>query len=242
MITKFDIIDILEKNKCMSFYEDIFVESIILSNELFSGVKVLELGTGGAGWPLTLHDLGVDNKKWLLMDNFSWVKNGNPLGWDSLEHLEVSISRLGSFNIIDADVNVDSISQNSHFKQVKVIRIDCHIEEETLEYLIENVLTDDGVVFIDDTTVGYGFTRIHIMFTLLLKHKFKLMWNGSKEVALCRTDGVIHNITNDIYTNLKDSDFVFFNKNFDKMPLISEQKMYYISTTPFKLGIYDDNN
>lgn len=231
---KLPIIKILEKNQSMSKPEDIYIESKILSNEMFNNCSILELGTGLAGWPLSLHYLGVNNKKWTLVDNLAWFKDNEHY----IDNIKEKMKILNG-EFIELEIN-DIARTKSHLdnKKFDVIRIDCNINEDIIDFIVTKCTNENTLFFIDDIIPSWGFTRVYLMFYLMMKYNFQLTWVGTNQCLLVKSEEIKNKILYELEKILKNEnvDFVFLHKMSEKFSMLYQSKtINYVSTTGFFL-------
>lgn len=175
----------LTTHKPMIEVQDFIVESFLLchmrNNE---DTKVLEIGSGNAGWVKALHDMGYKNPEWYLVENFSWAKDKDfERDWatDAAE-LESQILEH------DSKINIKSITSELPENDVvyDVIRIDCEMDPDKIEEFIENHTHYASWVMIDDCRMDCGFERLALAFRLMYAGFLSPVWIGEKECIFSR--------------------------------------------------------
>jgi hypothetical protein len=232
---KVEILKILNETHSMSKPEDIYVESKILNNKLFDDCSIIEFGAGLGGWPLSLHYLGVKNKKWTLVDNLTWFKEDK----NFIINLNEKIQVLNNSEFIELEIN-DIIKTKDILKNkvFDVIRIDCNINENIIDFIVNNCISKTAVIFIDDIIPSWGFTRVYLMFYLIMKYKFHLIWIGTNQCLLSKNEETKNTIIDALVEILskENNDFVFLHRMSEQFSMLSEsENIKYISTTGFFL-------
>lgn len=217
MNKKFD--DILLETQVMSFQKDIDMAASIL--DFFKPSHVLELGTGGGGWIITMNAMLENNYiKWYGYDNFQF---NHGLDWPDnpaeLKNLILEKSKkLGATNsniiIRDEDATNLNIEFIDSLKiQFDVVRIDClhkNMEEvQNLLYAIMPFTSDQCVFLVDDIVPNIAINRLLGVMELVRENKLKPFWFGLKEGAWCKTNYNISSALLHIHKQKNDKNFQF---------------------------------
>lgn len=186
------LIEIQETYNVMSFPGDLLCASLILKN--LSNVSLMELGCGGGGWPLSMKHLGVKFDRCILIDDFSWM-DGSYYVQDALvkkwhkdpESLQLYLStEFSNCEILKGEINslFHPTNDLNFFNKINVLRIDCFMDESILDRIIDQHLSFENFIFIDDARLNCGFERVRKILHLINSKNYYPIWIGEKEVVL----------------------------------------------------------
>jgi hypothetical protein len=228
------------KYQPMAELSDIIFEGFLLSNFKRNTSSAIEIGSGSAGWPLTMYDLGFNSPSWDLVENFSWASDNIKGKWPtSPSELEVYIRNSNpNFKLNEIHAWVPNTSA-----QYDLCRIDCYVDPSWAEEFVSNCLTDDAWLFIDDCKMNCGFERIMLANRLVDEGIVHPLWLGGKECLYTKKRVDVQPIV-DMWTKLHSPD----RKSLKVYPRIesyqaAEHKIpeIYIATTPFAISPEADN-
>jgi phospholipid N-methyltransferase len=239
---------LLKECQVMAESTDVIVESLVLSDlSNDKAIRVLELGAGSGGWPRIMNKLGAKNIDWVLLEDFSWIKTGYASSqyywpYDKEDFINFMNQLNPSVYIEELiDKNVDNAIYSHRLEQyentISAVRIDCDITDKEAVYIIENCLTDNGIIIIDDCKINCGITRIELLLSLIKsKHAFPV-WFGSKEAMICKSKEFAFCLQNLIADQIdkkyKDSN-IFYNKEYK---IIKGDDWNFITTNNFKVFV-----
>lgn len=217
------MIDVYRKiNECQVMAEanDIIVHSLMfeyMHND--TNLNVLELGAGSGGWTRIMHSLGIHNVNWILLEDFRWADVDYDTGdfvWPTnRDELILFIEHVYPNIVIDTviDNTVDAAIENNlldkYKNNVSVMRIDCDISVDAANYLINEILDDNGIVIIDDCRINCGLQRILLGTNLVTHGKLHPIWFGEKEAMYSKNYELSRELQNFVYdkiTNKKYND------------------------------------
>lgn len=227
---------------------DMIIESIILDHvtkQNSVNVNVMEIGSGSGGWPRILDKLGVKTVDWILLEDFSWVKNGYSASqyyWpynkeDFVNFMTDTASSVFIKEMIDTDLStaIQSDRLSVYSNNVNAMRIDCDISIEDTIYLIDNCLTENGIIILDDCRINCGITRILLMMKILGKKAAYPVWMGSKESALCKSYEYSLELQKQI-TETIDTQYTNSNISYNK-EYIHTEDWQLVTTNNFKVFV-----
>lgn len=237
---------LLKECQVMAESTDVIVESLVLSDlSKDKTIRTLELGAGSGGWPRIMTKLGATNIDWILLEDFSWVNTGYATSqyyWpydkeDFLNFMHQLAPGIYIEELIDRTVaqTIDSGRFVQYENSVAAVRIDCDITIDEAIYLIENCLTDTGVVIIDDCRINCGLARIMLFITLIQTGYLFPVWFGSKEAMLCKNKTHAEYLQNLIAKKI-DDDYADSNISYNKeYKIINNTEWNFITTNNFKV-------
>lgn len=239
---------LLKQCQVMAESTDVIVASIVLQEFIRlanSSIKALELGAGSGGWPRIINKLGATNIDWILLEDFSWVKQGYfsidyywPYNKEDLLRFNHELdASLHVEEVIDkqVDYSINSGRLEKYEKSISAVRIDCDISFKEALYIIENSLVDNGVIIIDDCRINCGLNRIVLMLSLIENKHAYPVWFGSKESMICKSKEYADYLQNIIAKKI-DEDYADSNISYNlEYKNIYNQELNYITTANFKI-------
>lgn len=213
--------EISSKTNVMTDYHDIVIGMWIMANH--NPKHFLELGTGTAGWPISMHNaLNLKDTRFTLIEDMSWGSTNfeyrnemYPKNFDELSTIISNKTKTTMNFEIFKEVNLNTI------KGYDTLRIDYDTSFEEFENFIDNCSTN-SVVFVDDFRFNISLKRVAYTMSLVFRKKLFPLWLGDQETAW---------VTNKQY---RDYLLDIMHQQIDQIKTLKVNPRY------FKQGIIDD--
>lgn len=197
-----NIIDIIEKFKPMSCWEDIGVTADIF--KFVQPKAILELGVGGGGWILSIDNILPDNIAFVGYEDF---EQNYGLNWaGNVEDLHNYFkNQTQNYNIKIKNENVKNLD-TEYLKQLDikfdVVRLDCLENPKDVDQLFFKILpftSDNCIFFVDDIPPNICPGRFISYMDRVYDGILKPVWFGNKEGAWCKNTYNIYLLQNYIF-------------------------------------------
>ena len=236
---------LLAKTQVMSIYADLHVAAALLNSQFTSPFRAIEFGAGAGGWPKAMHELGVNNVDWSLVENFDWMNDNyqsDTSPWprnkdELLKNCDEFDPSLEVSHVYDVDVSklINSDILVTTNQKFDLLRIDCDISKQEFEYIITNCLNTNAVVFIDDARTNCGLYRIMLGAMAVIDDLLYPVWYGEKESMFC-TNYDRSRILGDAIAEFVDNDPSNIHAN-KEYKLMFGKDWYFTTTTNYSVYI-----
>jgi hypothetical protein len=206
----------LSKFKPMVLPDDLHIITELL--QFTKPQTILEIGSGGGGWLLTMSTVLTPNIKFIghedfrLDYNFDWPKDKDELTTFIKTH-----NKNIDVTIYDGDVKYIDVG---HFKDLNlkfdVVRLDCLEDKRDITELFFKLYpytSDDCIFLVDDISPNLCPNRFLSYIDRVQDGLLKPIWFGKKEGAFCKTTYECNDVKSHILNVMSTSGIPGKNEN-----------------------------